>query len=810
MIPALYPEVDPLRLEAFLGTRDYELIKQFPNVYVLPFYGRGGDPAQKCFGAGLARLMIRNLMLLRNVSIHGPEDTPAEPCESAAGLLRSQPRSGYIIGVAGLADGRYSLDVELHRAGQPVRRARVDQPDFKAFVFECSSAISGLLDGKLTESIRQAWTVGQPRDAQSLVQLGQLLLGLPREKEAERAGAARQLLDADPDLSVAAWEIDGDAPGAQQDFLAALDRDPYNAQLCFTTFTTIWHSKGPQPEALQFCRRAIELSPGHGKAHMCAPHAAQRPAEMLNHSELGYRLLPGNPFAVNNYVLALNRANAPVSKRIELAQEGVAADPRDPGNYVRLIELFTSVNDPASALATAERLHRLFEPKMDARALYCLRQNPHRAALIDAGKLDPVAENRQRIADLKRRVAAAGPAQPLQSQSPTQVRCPCCHKYVEQSAYAQHMAAHSKLRPDGQRTDYVTLPEEEREQGSLAGVPKVYQHRKCGAFTGMPEDIIRSYLKDPYLYSGDRTFCSGCHTHVPHAECVWRATGENLQAYMDKLRAAKPRHRAAPLPSPPPLAQPACTCGTRVPVDASFCRQCGRRVRPPLAVGVARRPRPANVRALWIAGGALAAMLLVAAVAIVSTRAQAGRASAAPIGDATAAQPRGAQAFPDQPNRPRTPARFTRATVETLGLQKSKMVGLTTGGGPYELFSKSRSPVVGFRFGLGPWSGGIVVRHLDPIYRDDNLIATNDTVLARDGYVVSGVRVNGHISAIQPIFTREQDGHLVPGDTYDGPWLGQPTAPDTNVLDGDGQPVMGIYGRRGMNVDAIGVLYAGS
>jgi hypothetical protein len=89
MIPALYPEVDPLRLEAFLGTRDYELIKQFPNVFVLPFYGRGGDPAQKCFGAGLARLMIRNLMLLRNVSIHGPEDTSSASPAWPMAVIRS-------------------------------------------------------------------------------------------------------------------------------------------------------------------------------------------------------------------------------------------------------------------------------------------------------------------------------------------------------------------------------------------------------------------------------------------------------------------------------------------------------------------------------------------------------------------------------------------------------------------------------------------------------------------------------------------------------------------------------------------------
>ena len=121
-----------------------------------------------------------------------------------------------------------------------------------------------------------------------------------------------------------------------------------------------------------------------------------------------------------------------------------------------------------------------------------------------------------------------------------QVRCPYCHEYVDRDAYPAHDAAHRKARPDGQQTDYATLPEEERESGDLAGVPRVYVHRKCGAGTEMPEDIIRSYLKNPYLYLADETFCTGCGKHVPFRECEWEETGEDLQTYTDRLRAAKP------------------------------------------------------------------------------------------------------------------------------------------------------------------------------------------------------------------------------------------------------------------------------
>ena len=72
-------------------------------------------------------------------------------------------------------------------------------------------------------------------------------------------------------------------------------------------------------------------------------------------------------------------------------------------------------------------------------------------------------------------------------------RCPYCHEYIESSEMMVHDAAHRKLQADGQQTVYVTLPEEDREQGDLGDEPTVYIHRKCGEATQMPEDIVRSY-----------------------------------------------------------------------------------------------------------------------------------------------------------------------------------------------------------------------------------------------------------------------------------------------------------------------------
>jgi hypothetical protein len=120
------------------------------------------------------------------------------------------------------------------------------------------------------------------------------------------------------------------------------------------------------------------------------------------------------------------------------------------------------------------------------------------------------------------------------------IRCPYCHEQIDKRDYSAHEAEHLKLQDDGQQSEYATLPPEDRESGSLSGVPKVYRHTKCGVATKMPEEIIRSYLKNPYMYMADETFCCGCNTHVPFRECQWTETGEDLQTYTDKLRAQKP------------------------------------------------------------------------------------------------------------------------------------------------------------------------------------------------------------------------------------------------------------------------------
>ena len=114
------------------------------------------------------------------------------------------------------------------------------------------------------------------------------------------------------------------------------------------------------------------------------------------------------------------------------------------------------------------------------------------------------------------------------------LECPFCHQSVFRLFMGWHMKKHTSLQSDGQMTDHVTTREQERFKGSLHDVPQVYVHSVCGGATGMPEEIIRSYLANPFLYS-HKTFCTGCNDYVHMGECTWQETGEQVLTYRRNL-----------------------------------------------------------------------------------------------------------------------------------------------------------------------------------------------------------------------------------------------------------------------------------
>jgi len=129
------------------------------------------------------------------------------------------------------------------------------------------------------------------------------------------------------------------------------------------------------------------------------------------------------------------------------------------------------------------------------------------------------------------------------------LRCPFCHRLVLRRLYARHKARHTQKLPDGQMTDHITVHPTGRYQGSLAGLPRVYQHTVCGVSTQMPEEVMRSYLVNPFLYRGGM-FCCGCGGYKPYSELRWSETGQSLEEYFRRLQAEYLRVHGEPPPRP--------------------------------------------------------------------------------------------------------------------------------------------------------------------------------------------------------------------------------------------------------------------
>src|SRR5262245_33603570 len=128
------------------------------------------------------------------------------------------------------------------------------------------------------------------------------------------------------------------------------------------------------------------------------------------------------------------------------------------------------------------------------------------------------------------------------------IRCPFCHRLVFRLWYARHEAKHTELLPDGQMTEHITLPPKARFQGSLDDIPREYRHSRCGGGTGMPEEIIRSYLANPFLYS-TASFCCDCEDYVPIEELFWVETGQSLADYFKELQDNHRRMHGEPHPN---------------------------------------------------------------------------------------------------------------------------------------------------------------------------------------------------------------------------------------------------------------------
>jgi hypothetical protein len=404
-VPRLYPTLDDRELCSFLTREEHARISKLPMVAVLPFFARQTSAGDMAFGAALSRLVLRDLMLVREISVRGPEDTPRCGREDACALHGTEDkRTTWITGTASASAGKFTADLTLLPPGNTRQEVlRIEGSELSPFVAKCAAAIAKRLGGAVKAEISEMWRHGRPTSLFELSRLGQLLQldqGVPKASR-----VAVEVLAKNPALGIACDFIEGDhVPNYRTLLLESVRHDPYYAQNYFSLFCAVWDSTGPAPHAVQFLRRAIELSPGHGKAHMCAPHAATPGVNMLPHSDLGYRLLPGNPFAISNYITNLLQAGKPIAQVLPLAYQGIEADPCDPGNYYRLMGMLEEIGEYQSAIEVALSLLKLYEPEMNDRAWYCLQQNPRMKQRLLSGKFDPAESLHSEIRRLQERL----------------------------------------------------------------------------------------------------------------------------------------------------------------------------------------------------------------------------------------------------------------------------------------------------------------------------------------------------------------------------------------------------------------------
>jgi hypothetical protein len=139
------------------------------------------------------------------------------------------------------------------------------------------------------------------------------------------------------------------------------------------------------------------------------------------------------------------------------------------------------------------------------------------------------------------------------------------------------------------------------------------------------------------------------------------------------------------------------------------------------------------------------------------------------------------------------------------------------GGMEYTTIQPAAGSFLGFRYTQGQWAGKQIMRKVEPIFQNPppdppRRNPAPVTIMARDGYVGGGMVVDTDDTAIvafKVIFVRYKDGHMDAADTYQSDWCGTPGDHPTHQLAGNGETVIGVFGRQGLNLDAMGLVTQG-
>jgi hypothetical protein len=84
----------------------------------------------------------------------------------------------------------------------------------------------------------------------------------------------------------------------------------------------------------------------------------------------------------------------------------------------------------------------------------------------------------------------------------------------------------SQTNDTGQHPSYIVLCDTERAKGFVRPYRDAYKHTTCGTVTTMGRALSETYARDPTFYGA--TFCVRCNRHLPVAEFVWTADGQQV------------------------------------------------------------------------------------------------------------------------------------------------------------------------------------------------------------------------------------------------------------------------------------------
>lgn len=129
------------------------------------------------------------------------------------------------------------------------------------------------------------------------------------------------------------------------------------------------------------------------------------------------------------------------------------------------------------------------------------------------------------------------------------------------------------------------------------------------------------------------------------------------------------------------------------------------------------------------------------------------------------------------------------------------------GGFEFETIDPAGRPVVGLRFTKGRWQGEEHLGRLTPLF-DRSAEPAEDLVVARQGFALGALHVSSDefVDGLVLEFHRlTPDGDLDPADSYRSDPIGK-VSDEPRRLASQGRPVVGLYGRGGAVLDAVGLV----